>query len=183
MPPPGLAEKCKRTLDDPCLGRRLADGRSDHCLTGQEDGVTNSANDRSSSMWKWEWMDDQTMWSECHQHSAVSCSVLIAGLWHEASGAMGHGKLYQWNKVARTTCKLAPNHWLKPHSAYGHNSATPMNAWIPRTFGTNAYAGPCSSIFQTKQTQDGDSIKHHHIHDQTDKHKMVTVSTTNTYIR
>lgn len=47
-----------------------------------EDGVTNSANDRSSSMWKWEWMDDQTMWSECHQHSAVSCSVLIAGLWH-----------------------------------------------------------------------------------------------------
>ncbi|EEE62428.1 hypothetical protein OsJ_17219 [Oryza sativa Japonica Group] len=83
MPPPGLAEKCKRTLDDPCLGRRLADGRSDHCLTGQEDGVTNSANDRSSSMWKWEWMDDQTMWT--------------------------------------------PNHWLKPHSAYGHNSATPMN--------------------------------------------------------
>uniref|UniRef100_A0A0E0PHX8 Uncharacterized protein n=2 Tax=Oryza TaxID=4527 RepID=A0A0E0PHX8_ORYRU len=63
MPPPGLAEKCKRTLDDPCLGRRLADGRSDHCLTGQEDGVTNSANDRSSSMWKWEWMDDQTMWT------------------------------------------------------------------------------------------------------------------------
>uniref|UniRef100_A0A0E0DMH0 WWE domain-containing protein n=1 Tax=Oryza meridionalis TaxID=40149 RepID=A0A0E0DMH0_9ORYZ len=36
-----------------------------------EDGVTNSANDRSTSVWKWEWMDDQTMWSGYHQHSAV----------------------------------------------------------------------------------------------------------------
>uniref|UniRef100_A0A0D9ZUL6 Uncharacterized protein n=1 Tax=Oryza glumipatula TaxID=40148 RepID=A0A0D9ZUL6_9ORYZ len=56
-----------------------------------EDSVTNSANDRSSSMWKWEWMDDQTMWTRSCLIKTLCYDVgnqhLITGssdIWHTA---------------------------------------------------------------------------------------------------
>uniref|UniRef100_A0A0D3G3K4 Uncharacterized protein n=1 Tax=Oryza barthii TaxID=65489 RepID=A0A0D3G3K4_9ORYZ len=149
MPPPGLADKCKRTfrrwmihaLEEDWL---MPDGRSGYgvlakvtlCLQAvydcsflviravaefrpcsaaitywfSEDSVTNSANDRSSSMWKWEWMDDQTMWSG-------GCALQLAAR----------------SCLIKTLCYNVGNHHLITgssdiqHTAMAHNSATPMN--------------------------------------------------------